>query len=229
MPRQTITNFSRGEFGPQLYGRIDVPQYSAGAKQLVNFIIQRYGGAAFRPGFRFVGEVADATKKHRYFPFVYSIEQAYVLTFEDSKMNVLANGGFVTYDNLHIESVTQGSTTILEILFHDMVVGQRVYLDGVTGMEELNGRFVTVLSVPDADHIEVDVDSTTFNAFVDSDGTTRVGAPAPPPAPEAPLPPPPAPEPAPTTGGPGTTTEEGGTGGYLPPASLPHGWNTVYQ
>lgn len=229
MPRQTVTNFSRGEFGPQLYGRVDVPQYSAGAKQIINWIIQRYGGIAFRPGFRFVGEVRDPTKTHRYVPFVYSIEQAYVLVLEDSRMNVLANGGFVTYDNLKIISITPGATTILEIPFHDMPVGGRIYIDGVVGATGLNGRFATILSVPDANHIEVDINSTTFAAFYSSDGITRTGPPVAPPAPEAPPPAPPAPEAPPSTGGPGTTTEPGGTGGYLPPPRLPRGWDTVYQ
>lgn len=216
MPRQAITNFSRGEFGPQLYGRVDVPQYNAGAKEITNFIVQRYGGAAFRPGFRFVGEVDDISKTHRYMPFTYSIDQAYVLVLEDSRMRVLANGGMITDTNLHIESVTQGLTTVLEVLYHDMVVGDRIYVDGVEGMEELNGRFFTVIGVPDADHIEIDLDSGGYEAFVDSDGETRVGAPTPPPAPEAAPPAPPAPPPPPTTGGPGSSDDGGGVGAWIP-------------
>jgi len=229
MPRQTITNFSRGEFGPQLYGRVDVPQYSAGAKQIINWIIQRYGGVAFRPGFRFVGEVRDTTKTHRYIPFVYSIEQAYVLVLEDERLNVLANGGMVTYDNLKITNVTPGITTLLEIAFHAIPVGSRIYIDGVVGMEELNGRFATVVGVPDDSHVEVNIDSGGYSAFISSDGITRTGPPAAPPAPEAPPPAPPPSEPPPATGGPGSTTEPGGTGGYLPPPRLPRGYKTSYQ
>ena len=228
MPRYTITNFSRGEFGPQLYGRVDIPQYSAGAKEISNWIVQRYGGVAFRPGFRFVGEVDDPTLTHRYLPFISSIDQAYVLTLDDSSMRLLANGGFVTYDNLHIESITPGATTVLEVLFHDMAVGDRVYLDGIEGMTELNGRFVTVVGVPDANHVEIGVDSSNFEVFFDSDGITRSGAPSAPPAPEAPPAAPPAPPDPPTTGGPGSVPSEG-TGTYVPPPNLPRGWHTVNQ
>lgn len=217
MARNTVTNFSRGEFGPQLYGRVDVPQYNAGAKEITNFIVQRYGGAAFRPGFRYIGEVDDKTKTHRYIPFTYSIEQAYVLVLEDSKMRVLASGGFVTEDNLKIESVTTGLTTILEVRYHQWVIGDRIYIDGVVGMTELNGRYATVLSVPDANHVEVDINSYDFTLFLSSDGTTRVGAPAAPPAPEAPpaLPPdPPAPV---VVGGPGSVPDSEGPGTYREP------------
>lgn len=207
MPRYAITNFSRGEFGPALYGRVDIPQYNAGAKELTNFIIQRYGGASFRPGFRFVGE-ANPTKTHRYLPFEFSVEQAYVSVLEDSKQWLLANGGYVAEDDLQIVSVTAGNPTILEVPFHDMAVGDPIYVDGVTGMLELNGRFSSVVSVPDADHIGVDIDSTAFAAFIDSTGIVRTEAPTPPPDPEPAPPPPPDPAPPPTTAGGG-----GGGGG----------------
>jgi hypothetical protein len=228
MPRHAITNFSRGEFGPALYGRVDIPQYSAGAKQVRNFIIQRYGGAEFRPGFRFVGEVDDAEKIHRYIPFIYSIDQAYVLALEDEEMRVLANGGFVTEDNLKIISVQTGPTTVLEVPYHDMAVGDRIYIDGVSGMDELNGRFEKVIGVPDANHIEIGVSSVGFTAFIMSDGDTRLAPPVAPPPPEPPPAAPPPPSAPPTTGGPGVPAGSApGTGTYTPPRISPRD-HTVY-
>src|SRR5437773_10533889 len=99
MPRQAITNFSRGEFAPELYGRVDIPQYNAGARELTNFIIQRYGGVSFRPGFRFVGEVDDIDWNYRYVPFQFSVDQAYVMVFGDVQVRFLADGGMVAEDN----------------------------------------------------------------------------------------------------------------------------------
>jgi hypothetical protein len=212
MARQSITNFSRGEFGPELYGRVDIPQYNAGAKELTNFIIQRYGGVAFRPGFRFVGE-ADATDgTYRYMPFQFSVEQAYVIVYGESAMRLLAGGGFVTEEDLKIVSATQANQIVIEVPFHDMTVGQRVYIDGISGMEELNGRFAKVVAVPDADHITLDINSTNFAALTDSTGIVRTEAPTPPPDPEPAPPPPPPPPPPPTTTGGGS----GGSGTYNP-------------
>jgi hypothetical protein len=220
MPRLSITNFSRGEFARHLYARIDIPQYSAGAKRLHNFIVQRYGGVAFRPGFRFVGEVDDATKTYSLRGFQYSIEQAYILLMGDTTMRVLAYGGFLTEDNLKIVAVTKGVTTTLKILLHGYVAGDRLYLDGITGMVELNGRFVKVVQVVDANHVKVDVDSRAFSTVTSSDGSSRTSVPAPPTAPE-PVPPPPTslPPPPPSTGGsPGNVIEyEEGPGTYHPP------------
>jgi hypothetical protein len=201
--RQVLTNFSKGELGPRLHGRIDTPQYQAGVKLASNFIIQREGGLAFRPGFRFVGEAEDVETQITYIPFQFDIEQSYVLALWQASMRVLALGGLVLEDDdLEIQSVTLGATTTFELPFHEYAVGDRIYVTGVTGTTELNGQFGTVTAVPDADHVTVDIDSTGYSAFVSSTGITRVGAPpAPPPPPPPPPPAPPAPTPPPTSDG----------------------------
>lgn len=215
--RYPITNFSRGEFGPQLYGRVDIPQYTAGAKQLKNFIVQRYGGARFREGFRFVAPIMepDLSKAVKLVPFQYSIDQAYVHVMRDNRMNVAARGGMVLEENLKIESKTNGATTLLNVKFHGFAVGDWVYLDGNTGPAGLNGRFAKVTQVVDQHNIRVDIDSTGFSALSASTGVSRSGVPAAPPPPEppppAPLPPPPLPD---TGSGGGTlTVDTGGAGG----------------
>lgn len=219
MARIAVTNFSRGEFGPDLYGRIDVPQYGAGAKELTNFIVQRYGGVAFRPGFRFVGEVDDPDRQHRYLPFIFSIDQAYIVALDDEQQRELANGGFVVEDNLKILGVVTGATTTFNIPYHDYAVGDRLYIDGQVGMEELNGQFCRVTAVPDANHVTVDIDSSAYSAWTSSDGITRVGTPPAPPAPEPPPPAPPAPPTPPATTNPEPSP---GTGTYEP--RIPREW-----
>jgi hypothetical protein len=225
--RFPITNFSRGEFGPQLYGRIDVAHYTAGAKQLKNFMVQRYGGVRFRDGFRFVGPIfGDADSAIRLVPFQFSIEQAYILAMRDEVMNVAALGGYVLEEDLEIQSVTYGATTTIEVPFHDMVIGEMVYLTGNTGPAGLNGRFVEIIGVPDADHLELDLDTTGYAALTASTGITRVGAPTPPPAPEPPPPPPPPPPTPPPTGGGGGT---GGTGSGSGGGGLSNGHDDYYN
>lgn len=177
-----LPNFSKGEIAPDLYGRIDTSQYNAGLKTARNFIVQKYGGVTFRPGTRVVGEVDDANVEARLIPFQFSIDQSYVMLFQQATMRPLALGGFVIEQNTKITGVTKGTTTFLQIPYHGYAVGDRIFLDGVTGMEELNGRFCTVLHAPDANSIIVDIDSTSFGTFVSSDGTENVAPPAAPPA-----------------------------------------------
>ncbi len=226
--RKLISNFSRGEFGPALYGRVDIPQYEAGAKDLKNFIVQRYGGAAFRPGLRFVAPITgDVATTQRLVPFQYSIEQSYALVVGDEEMTIAAVGGMVVEEDLQLVSATNAAQIVAEIPFHDFAVGDILYLDGNSGMDELNRRFVEVVAVPDANHVTLNVDSTAFGALTVSTGIVRVGAPAAPPAPEPPPPAPPAPPDPPATGG-GSGGEDGDDGwGALPGYNL-RGFNEGY-
>jgi hypothetical protein len=206
-----FTNFTKGELAPELQARIDTSQYAAGAKRVRNFIIQRYGGLSFRPGFRLVAEADDVDEVIKYIPFQYNIEQAYIMSLGDERMRLMTAGGVVLEQNLEIVSLTNAANAQVEIPFHEYEVGDRIYFYNVVGMDEINGRDALVVSVQDADNFTIDLDTTNFGVFVSSDGDTRSGPPAPPPVPP-PEPPPPAPTPPPD---PPPTTGGGGTGGGI--------------
>lgn len=205
MPRTPVLNFSKGEIGPQLYGRIDASQYNAALKKARNVIVQRYGGVDARPGFHVIGELAQQDQPAEIVPFQYSIDQAYVLGFQQASGQPLAFGGFVLEEDLKITSATLANPSRLAIAFHSYSVGDRGYISGLTGMDALDERIVTITAVPDANHIDIDVDTRTFNALTDSTGTVRTAAPPPPPPPPPPPTPTPTPTPPPSTGGGGGT------------------------
>lgn len=202
-----LPNFSKGEVAPALYGRIDTPQYSSALRKARNFIVLKYGGVTFRPGTRLVGKIDDPTKAVRLAPFQFSIDQAYALLLQQGSMRPMAAGGFVIEQNTQITSATIGAACVMTIPFHGYDVGDRLYITGVAGMVELNGRFVTVTGVPDPSTIVTDVDSTYFTPFISSDGTLNA---APPPAPPAPpvIPPVVYPDPPPDVGGGGGNYDE---------------------
>jgi len=83
MPRtgQTQTNFTAGELSPRVRGRTDIARYKNGLQLLENWLPLRQGGATRRPGFRFVAEVKDSTKKTRLIPFEFNDDQTYMLEF----------------------------------------------------------------------------------------------------------------------------------------------------
>lgn len=203
MPRVALPNFSKGEIGPELYGRMDTGQYSAGLKLARNWIVEKYGGISFRPGTRIVGKWDDPSQPLRLLPFQFSIDQAYLLAMGQGIMRPIANGGFVIEQNTKITAITLGTTTALTVPFHGYSVGDRVFLNGIAGTIELNGRFAEVLTVPDADTITINIDSTGMTPFVSSDGTLNSAPPPPPP------PPPTVPPVTPTP----TSPEVGGGGG----------------
>ena len=79
-PRLYQLAFSGGEISPGMFGRIDDAHYRSGAKTLRNFVPIAQGPVLRRPGTELVRATKDSlTKKARLIPFVYSIDQTYVL------------------------------------------------------------------------------------------------------------------------------------------------------
>jgi hypothetical protein len=195
--RAPQVNFSKGELADELLGRFDVSAYQAGLRKARNVTILKYGGIAKRPGTRFVAEVFDASEPVRLIPFQFSIEQAYALELGQGYMRPAALGGIVLEEELAITDITQANPAQIEAAFHDYVAGDQIYLTGIVGMTELNGRTFTVLASIDDDHFTIDVDSSEFGAFVSaSGGITRTEAPdavVPPTVPAVVPPPPPPP------------------------------------
>jgi hypothetical protein len=72
-------SFGGGEVTPEFFGRIDDVKYQSGAAKMRNFIALPHGPAASRPGFAFVREAKDSTKKVRLIPFSYSTTQTMVI------------------------------------------------------------------------------------------------------------------------------------------------------
>lgn len=218
MPTLPITNFSKGELAPELQARIDTSQYQAGAKRMRNFIIQKYGGASFRPGFRYVGECDTIDSTPRYIPFQFNIEQAYVMVLDEQFMRLIALGGMVVEpvddahpsDDMLITAITKAVQGQVTAAYHAYEVGDVVYFKGITGMTELNGRQAKVVEVVDANNFKIDIDTRLFGAFVSSTGVARSGAPTPTPTPTPPPVPPNPPAPPSTGGGGGSGFDLGG-------------------
>lgn len=195
--RKTQPNFSRGELAPELYSRFDVDAYSAAVKQGRNVIVLKYGGLTKRPGTRLVAEVLDATDENRLVPFQFSLTQTYALEFGQGYMSPCANGGRVVEAELAIVTISNAVEAEIEVLYHEFVVDDFIYITGVAGEigDLLNGRAWQVQSVVDADHFTINADTSALAAFTTATGGITRAAPAPPPAP--PPVPPPVPEPAP--------------------------------
>ena len=72
-------SFAGGELSPEMFGRIDDVKFQTGAAKVRNFIVTPQGPAENRPGFAYVREVKDSSKKTRLIPFTYSNEQTLVI------------------------------------------------------------------------------------------------------------------------------------------------------
>ncbi len=78
-----------------MQSRADLTKYANGLRLCENFLIRAQGGVYSRPGLRFIGELADSSRKARLIPFNFNTEQAYILVFEHRKLRIIRDGGYV--------------------------------------------------------------------------------------------------------------------------------------
>lgn len=187
-------NFTRGIFSPVVQARRDVDAWAAGARRLKNVTILKHGGVTKRPGTLFVYKLPQNDDETLLLPFTYAPGQSYALLMGQATMKPIALGGMVVSAGFGISEITQANPGVVTAPYHGLANGAEVYLAGIEGMTELNGRVVTA-TVLDADRFSVGIDTTDFNEFTGDDGTVRVAPPTPPPAPPVVPPVTPPPEP----------------------------------
>ncbi len=92
-------SFSGGEISPEMFGRIDDSKFQQGAAQMRNFIVKPQGPAQNRPGFAFVKEVKDSTKKVRLMSFTFSTVQTMVIEMGNQYFRFHTQGATLNYSN----------------------------------------------------------------------------------------------------------------------------------
>lgn len=212
--RKGLFNFSKGELAPELLGRVDIQPYSAGVKRARNVIVRKYGGLTMRPGFQFVAPFYDESEDGRLIPFQFDegkSGQNYALEMGQGYMRPAAGGGMVVEELLTVQGITNANPAVVHIDFHDYDVGDDWAVSGVLGMVEINDQIWRITGIVDANHFEIEADSTGWGVFAgdSAGGTTRVAPPAPPPAPPV-VPPVVEPDPPPDVVGGGGGGDGGG-------------------
>lgn len=172
-------SFSGGEIAPSLYARADLVKYATGLRTCRNFAVARHGGVFNRPGSKYIAEVNDSTKTVRLIPWVFNADQSYVLEFGDLYMRVHRNGAQVTETAQNITGATNADPCVITIAGHGYSDGEEVYISGVGGMNELNGRNYKVAnSLTNTFSLQymngTDVDSTGFTAYTSGGTASRV-------------------------------------------------------
>lgn len=174
MAKKTYKAFSAGELSPDMYGRYDVDKYGTGCMIMKNWIIMPQGGAYKRPGTRFVAQGGKEAQKIRLIPFEFSTLQPYVLEFGHQYMRVYRNGSLVLETNQNITGITQANPAQVTIAGHGFSSGQEVFIAGVGGMTDLNGRQFKI-TVTGANTFTLDgIDSTAMSAYTAGGTAARV-------------------------------------------------------
>lgn len=138
-----LPNFASGELSPKVWGRADLPIYKNGSKRMVNFVAQTQGPARFRDGFFFVNHTRR-NKIAYLVNFQFNDEQAYVLEFTEGYMRVFKNEAPVLETAKNITGATAANPVVITSNSHGFANGDEVFITGVVGMTELNGKYYLV-------------------------------------------------------------------------------------
>lgn len=133
-------SFAGGELAPEMYARAEQVKFATGLRTCRNFIVLKHGGVANRPGSTFVAETADSTRRARLVPFIFNAAQTYMLEFGHLYMRVHYYGDQIVETGQSITGITQANPAVVTVTAHGYANGEEVYIDGVGGMTEVNGR-----------------------------------------------------------------------------------------
>ena len=172
------TNFTAGELSEELFGRVDISKYVNGAETIENFIVHPHGGISRRPGTRFVKEIKTSAAKTRLIPFEFSTTQAYVIEFGNLYCRFYKDKGSILEGTNAITGATAANPVVLTVS-NSYTNGDEIYISGVAGMTELNGKYFKVASVSGSSVALTNVDGTNINgsaytAYSSAGTTARV-------------------------------------------------------
>lgn len=167
---QITTNFSGGELSPRLDGRVDVKKYQNGLRVLENFIVVPHGGARKRSGTRFIVEQKNNTDDVVLVNFQYNVEQAYCLIFGPSYIWFCKDQGIITHAAKNISGITAANPAVVTSASHGFSNGDRIVIQSVIGMTELNNRQFVVANATTNTFQLSGVNSSSYAAYT-SGGT----------------------------------------------------------
>lgn len=171
-----LSSFTAGEISPRLEGRVNLEKYREGLADLTNMVVHPHGGVARRPGTEFLGEVKSSANYTRLIPFQFKTSDTYILEFGNEYMRVYRNGlQVLTGAPKTITAITKANPGVITSNSHGFANGDEIYIIGVGGMTQLNGRNFRVANVTTNTFTLTDlfgnaIDTTNFTTFT-SGGT----------------------------------------------------------
>lgn len=135
------SSFNSGEWAPTLYGRVDMAKYHSGAGLLRNWFVDYRGGASTRPGTRYILQGYKSNRPIRLIPFQATFTVGYVLEFGDQYIRFYNNGAPVLETAKAITAATQANPCVITVPGNGWSAGDWIFVTGVVGMTELNGRY----------------------------------------------------------------------------------------
>jgi len=177
--RPLLRSFAGGVIAEELYGRLDLTKNQTALRTALNFWTLPHGPAQNRSGFEYVLEVKDSTRAAVLIPFAYNTQQTYALVFNAGKIRIHTQGGTLLEATTAISGATKANPGVITDNTHGYSNGDTIYLTGVGGMTELNGRFFVVANALANSYTLKDfagnaIDTTGYTAYTAGGTAARV-------------------------------------------------------
>ena len=175
-----INSFTSGELSPRLAGRTDVTQYYQSAAELLNMIVEFYGGAKKAPGTYFVAEVKTSSLDTVIKRFVFSDTQAYTIEIGNNYMRFFRDNGSILESAKTITNITTSSArALVACVSHGYSDLDTILITDVVGRDEVNDkRFLIADKTADAYFLkDIDgnyIDPTDYDAYVSGGESERI-------------------------------------------------------
>lgn len=137
-------SFNAGEWSPAMFARVDIAKYRSAAALLENFFVDYRGGASTRPGTKYIIQAKDSTHPVRLITFQASFNVGFVLEFGHQYIRFIFNGSPVLENTTTISGATQANPCVITDNAHGYSTGDWVFISGIVGMTQLNGRYFIV-------------------------------------------------------------------------------------
>jgi hypothetical protein len=172
-------SFNSGEWAPTLFARVDLAKYRSGAELLENFFVDYRGGASTRTGTKYILQAYKSATAVRLIPFQASFNVGYVLEFGDGYIRPIFLGAPVLETALNITTATNANPCVINVPGNAYLVGEWIFITGVGGMTQLNGRYFQISNVAGAsitlaDLNGVPIDSTGYGVYTSGGTASRV-------------------------------------------------------
>lgn len=180
MPSLIIPDFSGGEVGPSVYGRVDTNEYRKSLRTARNVFVHPSGGVSNRPGTIFCGPVKDHANPPRLIEFQFKTEDTYVIELGAGYFRFIRNGYHIVETVKDITAVTAADPAVVTSAAHGYANGDEVFIAALDGPTELNGGRYLVANVA-TDTFELtsqvtsdNIDSTNLTAYVSGGKVARI-------------------------------------------------------
>ena len=165
------TSWNSGEWSPLLDGHVNLERFPDSSRLIQNLICLKQGPITRRGGTRFIKEVKDSSDETQLIPFEFNVTQSYQIEAGDQYFRFYTSNASIVESFKLIDGITQANPCVVTTATaHGYSNGDEIYISGIIGMTELNGKYYRVASVTSTtfelqDTDGNDIDSTGFSAW----------------------------------------------------------------